>query len=139
MIFINHFSNAKSAQDYFTQHLSPGDYYHGKDAAEMPGVWGGKGAEILRLAGQVEKDDFFALCQNRNPETGESLTPRTKDARRIITDFTFTAPKSASLALELGGPDGKGDERVLKAFQEAVRETMAEIEKDARTRVRKGG
>ena len=48
MIFINHFSNAKSAQDYFTQHLSPGDYYHGKDTAEMPGVWGGQNSRDAR-------------------------------------------------------------------------------------------
>jgi conjugative relaxase-like TrwC/TraI family protein len=139
MIFINHFSNAKSAQDYFVRHLAVGDYYHGKDAAEMPGVLGGKGAERLRLSGELKKEDFFALCQNGDPNTGEQLTPRTKDSRRVVTDFTFTAPKSASLALELGGPEGKGDERVLKAFQDAVQETMIEIEKDARTRVRKGG
>ena len=139
MIFVNHFRSARAAQDYFTQHLSPGDYYRGKDGAEMAGVWHGKGAQMLDLEGEVGKDDFFALCQNRNPRTGEPLTPRTKNERRVLTDFTFTAPKSASLAYELGGADGKGDGRVLTAFREAVRETMAQIEKDAQTRIRKGG
>ncbi len=139
MIFINHFKNAKAARDYFTQHLSAGDYYHGKDSAEMKGVWNGKGAELLGLAGEVQKESFFALCENRNPDTGEQLTPRMDDDRRVITDFTFTAPKSASLICELGGVDGKGDGRVLAAFQESVRETMAQIEKDAQTRIRKDG
>ncbi|HEX3747693.1 MAG TPA: MobF family relaxase [Bryobacteraceae bacterium] len=138
MIFVNYSKNTKAAQSYF-EHLSAGDYYHGKDAAEMPGVWHGKGAERLGLCGEVTKDDFFALCENRNPQTGEQLTPRTRIDRRCIIDFTFTAPKSTSLILELGGDDGRGDPRVLKAFQESVRETMAEIEKDAQTRIRKGG
>jgi conjugative relaxase-like TrwC/TraI family protein len=132
MIFVNHFKSAKAAQDYFTQHLSPGDYF-GKDAAEMKGQWHGRGAEMLRLSGEVDKDDFFALCQNRNPETGGQLTPRNRSVRRVLTDFTFDTPKSVSLALELGG-----DERILGAFRQSVRETMAEIENDVQTRVRKG-
>ena len=78
MIFVNHFKSAKAAQDYFTQHLSPGDYFS-KDAAEMKGQWLGRGAEMLRLSGEVDKDAFFALCQNENPETGEQLTPRNRD------------------------------------------------------------
>jgi conjugative relaxase-like TrwC/TraI family protein len=138
MIFINHFKSAKAAQDYFTQHLSPGDYYS-KDAAEMKGQWHGRGAEMLRLSGEVDKEEFFKLCQNRNPQTGEQLTPRMDEDRRVLTDFTFDAPKSVSLAYELGGENGKGDERVLNAFRQSVGETMAEIETSVQTRVRKGG
>lgn len=133
MIFVNHFKSAKAAQDYFTQHLSPGDYFS-KDAAEMKGQWHGRGAEMLRLSGGVNKDEFFALCQNENPQTGEQLTPRNRTARRVLTDLTFDVPKSVTLALELGG-----DERILDAFRQSVRETMAEIEREVATRVRKGG
>jgi hypothetical protein len=46
----------------------------------------------------------------------------------------FDAPKSVSLAYELGG-----DDRVLDAFRQSVAETMGEIETEAKTRVRKGG
>jgi conjugative relaxase-like TrwC/TraI family protein len=138
MLFINHMANAKAAKDYFTEHLSPGDY-HSKDAAEMRGEWHGRGAEMLHLSGEVSREDFFRLCENTNPETGGQLTPRMKDDRRVLTDFTFDVPKSVSLAYELGGADGKGDGRVLPAMRESVRETMAEMESAAQGRVRKAG
>ena len=131
MIFINHSRSAKQAKDYFTQHLAPGDYY-ARDAAEMKGLWQGKGAEKLGPSGEVSKEQWFALCENRNPETGERLTPRSKSERRVLTDFTFDVPKSVTLALELGG-----DERILDAFRQSVRETMAEIETEVGTRIRK--
>jgi conjugative relaxase-like TrwC/TraI family protein len=138
MLFINHAPNMKAAKDYFTAHLSPGDYYS-KDAAEMRGEWHGRGAEMLHLSGEVSKEDFFRLCENTNPETGERLTPRMKDDRRVLTDFTFDVPKSVSLAYELGGADGKGDGRILAVMRESVRETMAEMESAAQGRVRKAG
>jgi conjugative relaxase-like TrwC/TraI family protein len=139
VIFINHAKSASQAKDYYSQHLSPGDYYNGKDAAEMKGVWHGRGAEMLHLSGEVTQDDFFKLCDNINPDTGKQLTARTKDDRRVLTDFTFDAPKSVSLAMEMGGHNGGGDTRILTAFQESVRETMAEIETAVQTRVRKNG
>ncbi len=133
MIFINHMKSAKAAKDYYSQHIAPGDYYS-KDAAEMKGIWHGFGSERLGLSGEVNKDDIFALCDNRNPVTGKQLTPRVKDDRRVLTDFTFDAPKSVSLALEVGG-----DERILDAFRQSVRETMREVEGSAQTRVRAKG
>jgi len=133
MIFANHIMNGKAAKDYYSQHLSPGDYF-AKDATEMKGIWHGRGSEMLGLSGEVRQEDYYRLCDNINPATGEQLTARTKDARRVLTDFTFDAPKSASLAYEIGG-----DERVLDAFRDSVRETMAEMESAAQGRVRKNG
>jgi conjugative relaxase-like TrwC/TraI family protein len=100
----------------------------------MKGAWHGRASDMLGLSGEVKKEDFFALCDNEHPVTGERLTPRTKDDRRVLTDVTFDAPKSVSLAYELGG-----DDRILDAFRQSVRETMGEIETEAKTRVRKGG
>src|SRR5262249_5102907 len=117
--------SVKAAKDYYTQHIAPGDYYH-KDGAEMPGTWHGAGAERLGLSGEVQQKDIFALLENRNPETGEQLTPRMKDNRRVMTDVTLDAPKAVTLAYEVGG-----DERILDAFRQSVRETMADIERDA--------
>jgi conjugative relaxase-like TrwC/TraI family protein len=136
MIFINHMKSAKAAKDYYTQHIAPGDgrYYTAENAAQVKGVWHGRGAEMLQLSGEVAQDDFFRLCDNLNPQTGEQLTPRTKDDRRVLTDLTFDAPKSVTLVSELGG-----DDRILDAFRQSVRETMAEIESSAQARVRKGG
>jgi len=137
MIFITHLKGATAAKEYYSQHISPGDYY-GKDSAEMKGVWHGKGAERLGLSGEVQQADFFRLSDNINPKTGKQLTPRTDDDRRVLTDFTFDAPKSVSLAMEMGGENGGGDPRILPEMQDAVRETMAEIETAVQTRVRKG-
>jgi conjugative relaxase-like TrwC/TraI family protein len=135
MIFVNHMKSAKAAKDYYTQHIAPGDgRYYANDAAEMKGLWHGRAAGMMNLSGEVTQEQFFRLCENTNPDTGEKLTPRTKDDRRVLTDFTFDAPKAVTLALELGG-----DERVLLAFRESVRETMAEIEDSVGTRVRKKG
>lgn len=133
MIFVNHARNAAQAKDYFVRHLAPGDYYT-KDCAEMKGVWHGRGAEMLGLAGEVKADDFMRLCDNEHPVTGERLTARTRDDRRVLTDFTFDCPKSVTLAYELGG-----GEAVFDCFRDSVRETMTDIECDAQTRVRKNG
>ena len=75
-------------------------------------------AQLLRNRRSVRDFD------NRHPITGEPLTPRTKADRRILYDFTFDAPKSVSLAYELGG-----DERILDAFRGAVQDTMADMER----------
>jgi conjugative relaxase-like TrwC/TraI family protein len=130
MLFITPQGNAVQAKAYFTQHMDREDYYV-NDAPEMPGEWHGHGAELLGLSGTVDKQRYFQLCDNINPSTGESLTPRVKVNRRILYDFTFDAPKSVSLAYEVGG-----DEKVLDAFRSAVKDTMSEMEGAMMTRVR---
>jgi len=130
MLFITPQTDAKQAKDYFTRHMERADYYL-KDGPEMAGQWHGLGAEMLGLSGTVDKERYFQLCDNINPETGESLTPHTKGNRRILYDFTFDAPKSVSLAYELGG-----DDRVLDAFRSAVADTMGEMEGAMMARVR---
>jgi conjugative relaxase-like TrwC/TraI family protein len=133
MLFINHATDTKAAKDYFTEHLSKSDYYM-RDSQEIAGEWHGRGAELLGLSGTVDKENYFRLCENLNPLTGEQLTPRVKADRRVLYDFTFDAPKSVTLAYELGG-----DDRVMDAFRESVKETMGEMEDAMRVRVRKNG
>jgi hypothetical protein len=124
--------NAQQAKDYFTRHMDR-DYYL-RDAAEFPGQWHGRGAELLGLSGQVDKESYFRLCDNLDPRTGEPLTPRTKADRRVSYDFTFNAPKSVTLARELGG-----DDRIDTAFRDSVKETMEEMENKMQARVRTEG
>jgi conjugative relaxase-like TrwC/TraI family protein len=131
MLFITPQSKAKQAKDYFTQHMDRADYYL-KDAPEIAGEWHGLGAELLGLSGTVDKERYFQLCDNINPVTGESLTPHTKTNRRVLYDFTFDAPKSVSLAYEIGG-----DERVMDAFRSTVKDTMSEMEGAMMARVRR--
>jgi conjugative relaxase-like TrwC/TraI family protein len=134
--------NLKNAEQYFEEHLCVGDYYN--EGERVAGEWIGLGAERLGLSGKVRADDFLRLCENQNPATGETLTQRlnttrTEDGenaanRRIFYDFTFSPPKSVSLATFLGR-----DERILEAHGRAVRTALREFEAFAATRVRNGG
>ena len=126
--------NLGDAESYFDEHLSQNDYYA---AGEIrPGQWIGVGAERLGLANIVTREQFHALCENRNPETGERLTQRQlkEGQRRVFYDFTCSAPKSVSvLAVTLA------DERLVTAHEEATRIAFRELETFAATRVRKQG
>lgn len=132
-LFINGSSNSQAVKSYRAQELAQSDYYM-KDGQQVAGQWHGLGAKVLGLEGKVDQESFDRLCDNLHPQTGEQLTARMKANRRVSYDFTFDAPKSVTLAYELGG-----DERVRVAFQEAVRETMGEVERAMAVRVRKHG
>ncbi len=126
--------NLADAESYFDEHLAQNDYYA---AGEIrPGQWIGAGAERLGLKNNVTREQFHALCENRNPETGERLTQRQlkEDQRRVFYDFTCSAPKSVSvLAVTMD------DERLVTAHEEAARIAFRELETFAATRVRKQG
>lgn len=124
--------SAGQAKDYFTAALSKSDYY--TNDQELAGFWQGKLAERLGLSGATSKEDFFALCENHHPQTGEPLTPRTKENRTTAYDINFHCPKSVSVLHVLSQ-----DDHILTAFQDSVTETMQAIEKDAKTRVRLDG
>src|SRR5271168_2514961 len=131
MLRINQQQCSAGAKGYFKDGLAREDYY---TREETIGRWGGKGADKLGLNGPVTKEAFHALCDNLNPVSGQKLTCRTKDNRSVAYDFTWNAPKSLSLLYTL-----TKDQRLLDAFRDAVRDTMAELETEAKTRVRKGG
>lgn len=132
MLRVTPSTSSEGAKRYFGEGLTRSDYY--LEGQEIAGMWGGKGAERLGLSGQVEAASYFALCDNRNPQTGERLTPRQKDNRRVGYDWTFSAPKAVSVLYELFG-----DKRILQAFQDSYRESLAEAEAEMKTRVRSGG
>src|SRR5208283_3151804 len=123
-------------------HLCVGDYYD--QGQRVAGEWIGLGAERLGLAGKVRAEDFLRLCENQHPGTGEKLTPELKTTRiqngqkvadrRIFYDFTFSPPKSVSIA-GLIGKDG----RILEAHAHAVTSALREFEAFAATRIRKNG
>lgn len=131
MLRIHEVTSATHAKAYY----AASDYY---TDGEVAGAFLGKLAERLGLAGTVDRASFEALCDNRNPKTGKPLTPRTNDERRVGKDFVFSAPKSFSIVEALATEDER--RRLLGAFDEAVRETLAEdIEPDVQTRVRTDG
>jgi conjugative relaxase-like TrwC/TraI family protein len=132
MLIVTPSISSERAKRYFGESLKRDDYY--MRGQEVPGEWFGKGAQQLGLAGQVDQESYFALCDNRNPETGEQLTPRQKTNRRPMYDWTFSAPKAVSVLYEFSG-----DERIRDAFKQSYRETLVEAEAEMKTRVRKGG
>ena len=123
-------STAGGAKSYYS--TSGSGYY--REGQELAGMWRGRGAERLGLSGEIEKVDWDALCDNRNPVTGKTLTLRQKVNRRVGYDFNFHVPKSVSLLYGI-----TRDNRVLAAFRESVGETMRDIESEMQTRVRSGG
>lgn len=125
-------TSAEQAKSYYKTGLSREDYY--SQGTELPGRWGGRGAEQLGLTGEVGKEAFYALADNLDPNTGERLTARTKANRTVGYDFTFNAPKSVSVAWAM-----TGDDRIVAVFRRAVADTMSELEAEAKTRVRTKG
>ena len=134
--------NLRNAREYFEEHLCVGDYYD--EGQRVSGQWFGTGAEQLGLSGKVRADDFLRLCENQHPATGETLTQRLntvrtengKEAvnRRVFYDFTFSPPKSVSVAALAGA-----DERIIESHTNAVRSALREFEAFATTRIRVGG
>src|SRR5665213_1020047 len=134
--------NLKNAEEYFEEHLAVGDYYD--EGQRIAGEWVGLGAQRLDLSGKVRADDFLSLCENQHPATGDTLTQRlnttrtedgeSTDNRRIFFDFTFSPPKSVSIAGLLGE-----DKRISEAHARAVQSALGEFEAFAATRVRAGG
>jgi len=60
MLRITTSHSAEGAKKYFDVSLKTGDYY-----TRDIGTWGGKGAEMLGLRGEVVRKDFVALINNR--------------------------------------------------------------------------
>jgi conjugative relaxase-like TrwC/TraI family protein len=139
-----HLGNAK---EYFESHLRVGDYY--TEGQRLTGEWIGKGAERLRLAGVPTSEEFLRMCDNLHPQTGQKLTLRQKTTRlelrpdgaeretanrRVFYDFTFSPPKSVSIAALI-----QNDTRIVEAHDEAIRSAVQQLESFAGTRVRKAG
>jgi conjugative relaxase-like TrwC/TraI family protein len=135
-------TNLRNAKGYFEEHLSVGDYY--AENERVQGEWIGEGAALLGLAGRVMRDEFLALCENLHPKSGEQLTQRQNTVRlhgadevanrRVFYDFTFSPPKSVSIAALVGD-----DRRIAAAHAEAVKIALTELERFASARVRGGG
>jgi conjugative relaxase-like TrwC/TraI family protein len=121
---------------YYEQQVAVGldDYYAGR--GESPGIWAGRGAELLGVDGVVEEGDLGALLRGVDPASGtrlrtpvreRTLTVRVLDAetgdwreeaKRLAPvsgfDLVFSCPKSVSILHAL-----TDDERVRREISEA--------------------
>jgi conjugative relaxase-like TrwC/TraI family protein len=129
MLRINQNSSASHAKSYYP---TPDYYIDGAKDQELPGIWRGKGAERLGLAGVIDQTAWDALCENRDPNTDLPLTVRNKSDRTVGMDFNFHVPKTVSVLYAM-----TRDDRIVDALRDSVRETMNEIETRMQTRVRR--
>ncbi|KHL24295.1 ATPase AAA [Croceibacterium mercuriale] len=126
MLSVASVGSAGGAANYFAKD----DYYLGDGPGELS-EWGGRGADALGLSGNVTKEAFEGLLNSRLPDGTE--VNKAANARAGV-DFTFSLSKSASILALV-----TGDKRILEAHQQAVKQTMAWVEKnfaEARDRTR---
>ena len=104
------------------------EYYVG--GGEAPGVWQGRLAAELGLAGVVEADALRSLLLGRDPTTDVLLV--TGGRRRTVTafDVTFSAPKSVSLLWAFASPEVASVASI--AHVEAVAVALEFLERRAR-------
>jgi conjugative relaxase-like TrwC/TraI family protein len=124
-------ASASQVKNYFIKHSSPEMYY--SEGQDFNGIWVGKGAARLGLSGSLQEGAFSRLCDNLHPLTGEQLTARMKENRRVGYDVNFHVPKSVSLAYFYSK-----DERIIQKIRQAAYETILKMQEDAAARVRKG-
>jgi conjugative relaxase-like TrwC/TraI family protein len=119
--------SAAQAETYYSKE----DYYSSEEKAH-PTKWMGKGTMLLGLSGAVSQQDFSSLLSGKAPD-GQSLSGKVVDPekRRAATDFTFSAPKSVSIAALV-----QQDERVMQAHHQAVSKALSVLEERyAQTRI----
>lgn len=128
MLSVANVRTAGGAAKYFAA-----DNYYTRADADRSGAWFGKGADKLGLSGEVDPKIFEAVLKGFLPD-GSRIGSDGKD-HRAGTDLTFSMPKSWSLLALVGG-----DKRILEAYAEAVKETLAWAEKHlAETRIEVNG
>ena len=130
MLSISTLSSASQAKNYYQQT----DYYI--DGTKQ-NEWFGKGADKLGLSGEVNFTAFEQVLLGNLPDGTKMATGYSKGEakHRPGYDLTFSAPKSLSILALVAD-----DKRLVHAHQEAVKETLAHVEKTLMaTRVKKKG
>ncbi|EDW1164381.1 conjugative relaxase [Salmonella enterica subsp. enterica] len=114
-------------------------YYSHEDnyyaSGSLESRWLGDGAEKLGLKGEVANADMDAIRQGKLPDgTDLSRMINGVNKHRSGYDLTFSAPKSVSMMILIGG-----DTRLLDAWNRSVENGMKEVEKLISARITDGG
>ncbi len=123
----------EAAGRYYTDPVP--SYY--LDDNEPPGLWRGRGADLLGLSGEVDEAAFLAVMAGLHPVTGSRLGRRFGNKSVRGFDATFSAPKSVSVLFGVGDAEVRRD--VTEAHDLAVAAVMGWVEEHAVTRVRLRG
>lgn len=113
--------------DYYAADPAAGAEATGREEGDVQGQWGGRGAAALGLTGGVDKAQFQEVLQGHLPNG--IVLGRKKDGQIEHTpgwDLTFSAPKSVSILVEIGG-----DERLRHAHDRAVDRALQWVEDHA--------
>lgn len=116
MLSVASIKSASGAASYFAKD----DYYTAEHSSEAT-LWGGVGAAEIGLKGEVTKEAFEKILNGELP-SGEKVGQ--VQNRQHGVDLTFSMPKSASILAYV-----TGDTRILAAHMNAVKTTMAWVEK----------
>ncbi|ECA0362721.1 conjugative transfer relaxase/helicase TraI [Salmonella enterica subsp. enterica serovar Tchad] len=114
-------------------------YYSHEDnyyaSGSLESRWLGEGAEKLGLKGEVANADMDAIRQGKLPDgTDLSRMVNGVNKHRSGYDLTFSAPKSVSMMILIGG-----DTRLLDAWNRSVENGMKEVEKLISARITDSG
>ena len=121
MLSFKFISSSAGADSYYENE----DDYYTED--EYKGLWEGKGAALLKLCGGVDREAFKKLLDGVLPD-GQRLRKRLTHQQgsgkastpKLGIDFTFSAPKSVSIAALLNT-----DAAIVCAHGDAVRAAIA--------------
>jgi conjugative relaxase-like TrwC/TraI family protein len=126
MLSLSHVTAAQAENyyekdDYYTQDLL---IESGPKPAQLNSSWYGNGAETLGLTGEIQPAAFKELLRG-NDLSGNCLhgRPIDLDKHRAATDYTFSAPKSVSIAGLI-----QQDTRVIDAHDQAVATALSILE-----------
>lgn len=121
MMSISNVSAGAASSGYYKEE---GYYKSGSPEGEKATSWFGKGAEELGLTGNVDDKQFAEFLDGQAPD-GKEMGRYVDGERqhRPGLDLTFSASKSASVAALV-----VGDERIVKAHDNAVRAAMEVVE-----------
>lgn len=125
---ILYLSDAKAGKlDHY--HFDGADDYYAKEGDSRQ--WGGKGAALLGLSGEIDKADYSDLLRGILPGSPNPVrtSGRLDSKTRVGIDLQFSAPKSVSMQALVAR-----DVVVLDAHNRAVDAVLAEIERYAMTR-----
>jgi conjugative relaxase-like TrwC/TraI family protein len=136
--------SASQARTYHAREFAAQEQNYWSRDQQGHSEWQGRLAEQWKLTGAVEAEHFARLSEGQHPHTEEQLVrhqvSRTYEGKfgkevtsaehRAGWDATFSAPKSVSLTVLVGG-----DERVREAHRESVRVALRELERYTQARI----
>lgn len=135
MLSTKSLGTADSGIASYYESLSADDYYQA--GAEPPGLWHGQLCGALGLEGNVRAGQLRQLFEGFDPATGKALASNAGEKHKAGWDFTFSAPKSVSVAWALGHAELQ--QQIADAHDAAVRAGLDYLERNAFASRDRGG